>query len=181
VNLRDKVKIYKTQLASWPQFTELLNNINEAIGLSSEVAEKSLMDEVAFSRVPDSMRSIILLDNCVELIKIPPVRPIRVDMVDSGLGQAPRQKDVQLCDRILFRLLETNCYARVSLADHDSYMNYAERTNSAISDAMCIGSSISCDVYNLLNNLRKDFKNNVIIGTFRYKWSGILVPGPFFK
>ena len=32
-------------------------------------------------------------------------------------------------------------------------MNYAERTNSAISDAMCVGTSIECDVHNPLENL----------------------------
>ena len=40
-----------------------------------------------------------------------------------------------------------------SLADHDSFMNYAERTNSAISDAMCVGSTINCDIYNALDDL----------------------------
>ena len=167
VNLRDKLQIYHATLTSWPQFTELLNNITEVLGLASEVAEKSSRDKIPFSLVPDSMRLIILLNNCVENIKIPPVRPIRVDMVDSGPGQAPSQKDVQLCDRILFHLLDSNYYARVSLADHDSYMNYAERTNSAISDAMCVGSSIDCDLYNPLDNLSVDQVSELNLREFK--------------
>jgi hypothetical protein len=99
------------------------------------------------------MRLIILLNNCLEMIKIPAVKPIRVDLVDSGPGQAPNQKDVLLCDWILFHLLDSNYYARVSLADHDSFMNYAERTNSAISDAMCVGTTIDCDIYNPIEHL----------------------------
>ena len=61
----------------------------------------------------------------VKLLNIPPVRPIRVDMVDSGPGQIPSQKDVQFCDKHLFHLLDSNYYARVSLADYDSFMKYS--------------------------------------------------------
>ena len=38
------------------------------------------------------------------------------------------------------------------IADHDSFMNYAERTNTAISDAMCTGTSINCDIHDALEN-----------------------------
>ena len=58
-----------------------------------------------------------------------------------------------LCDRILFHLLDSNYYCRLSLADHDSYINYSERTNLAISDAMCVGTTIDCDIFNPIEHL----------------------------
>ena len=161
VNLYEKLKMYQGVLVGWPEFSELIKSMTEILVLAPEIAEKSVRDQVVFSHVPNSMRLTILLNNCLGLINIPPVRPIRVDMVDSGPGQSPSQKDVQFCDRILFHLLDTNYYARVSLADHDSYMNYAERTNSAISDAMCVGTSIDCDIYNPLDSLSQEEVSNL--------------------
>ena len=152
-NLHDKLQTKHVMLVNWGENDELSKSIEEVLELAREVLAKSKEDNVVFSRVPQSMRLIILLNNCMDMIKIPPVRPIRVDLVDSGPGQAPGQKDVLFCDRLLFCLLDSNYYARVSLADHDSYMNYAERTNSAISDAMCVGTTIDCDIYNPIENL----------------------------
>ena len=156
LNLNDKLKMYQGVLVGCHEFKELYRSVTEILVLAPEISTSSLRDKVVFSHVQNSMRLTILLNNCLDLIKIPPVRPIRVDMVDSGPGQSPNQRDVQFCDRILFNLLDTNYYARVSLADHDSYMNYAERTNSAISDAMCVGTSIDCDIFNPLENLGQE-------------------------
>ena len=46
-------------------------------------------------------------------------------------------------------------------------MNYAERTNSAISDAMCVGTSIDCDVHNPLENLTVDEVSKLDNRTFK--------------
>ena len=134
INLRDKLRIQEEQLRAWPRERYLSIVVSRIVVTSSAVLESSSSKRVVFSEIKEFedltelARSLLrILDNM-----LPAVRPIRVDLVDSGPGQAPSQKDVILCDRILFHLLETNYYARVSLADHDSYMNYAERTNSAI-------------------------------------------------
>ena len=166
-NLHDKLQIKILQLENWPEWTELSKSVTEVLVLATEVLQKSSDEEVVFSKVLQSMRLVIILNNCLDLLKIPPVKPIRVDMVDSGPGQAPSQKDVLLCDRILFRLLDTNFYARVSLADHDSYMNYAERTNSAISDAMCVVTTIECDIYNPIEELNVDEVANLDTRKFK--------------
>ena len=57
--------------------------------------------------------------------------------------------------------------ACLSLADHDSYMNYAERTNSAISDAMCVGTTIDCDIYNALDDLTVEEVGNLNSSKFK--------------
>ena len=153
-NLVDKLKIQLENLdmAKYREHHKLNLKI---LKIANEVIEKSSKKQVPFSDLTEFPKLSCLLQESLELLEmeIPPVRPIRVDLVDSGPGQAPNQRDVIFCDRILFHLFETNYYARVSLADHDSYMNYAERTNSAISDAMCVGTGINCDIHDALENL----------------------------
>ena len=152
-NLREKVQMQLGVLQQWSEQVEVENSLVNILMLAENVIKRSGEQQAVFSSFDEFGQMSELIRNCLEDLSLPPVRPIRVDMVDSGPGQAPSQKDVIFCDRILFHLLETNYYARVSLADHDSYMNYAERTNSAISDAMCVGTSIDCDLHNPLENL----------------------------
>ena len=152
-NMREKVQVQVEVLQEWAEHVEIVNKLSDIMVKAENVMKESIEKKVVFSSVSDFEQLTALIVNFLDYLSLPPVRPIRVDMVDSGPGQAPSQKDVIFCDRILFHLLDSNYYARVSLADHDSYMNYAERTNSAISDAMCVGTSIDCDLHNPLENL----------------------------
>ena len=131
-NLRDKLLIQASLISKWPLHGDVSIVVREVLDLLDKVLEECDRNETVFSLVPESITLITSLRTCLNLIKIPRVKPIRVDCVDSGPGQAPGQKDVMFCDKLLFRLLDSTYYCRLSLADRDSYMNYAERTNSAI-------------------------------------------------
>ena len=153
-NLKEKLKMQLDKLKQLDdQEQEIENRVENILTLAAIVIDRSRENQEVLSSFVQFAEMTEIIKNILGNLSLPPVRPIRVDMVDSGPGQAPSQKDVIFCDRLLFYLLETSYYARVSLADHDSYMNYAERTNSAISDAMCVGTSIECDVHNPLENL----------------------------
>jgi hypothetical protein len=168
-NLQCKVQIQLEKLQKLDDHdqSQIENKILDAATLASCMIKKIEELYCVLSSLDEFKSFTDLLQECLDDISLPPVRPIRVDLVDSGPGQAPSQKDVIFCDRLLFHLLDTNYYARVSLADHDSYMNYAERTNSAISDAMCVGTSIDCDVHNPLENLTVEEVSNLDNKTFK--------------
>ena len=167
-NLIDKLNT-QVRILDSAVYKALFDNILEIIVAGTDICDTSTKDEKKLCDVSEFPLLLEKMIVCMEMLyqEIPPVRPIRVDLVDSGPGQAPGQRDVILCDRILFHVLETNYYARVSLADHDSYMNYAERTNSAISDAMCVGSSIDCNIHDALENLSVEEVANLDNKTFK--------------
>ena len=166
-NFHTKVMIQLELLQNLGEQGEFGESLGKLLNLASELIRKSDEVKKVLSSFEEFAIFTELLRKSLDHIILPSVRPIRVDLVDSGPGQAPSQKDVIFCDRLLFHLLDTNYYARVSLADHDSYMNYAERTNSAFSDAMCVGTTIDCEVYNPLENLTVDEVSNLDSRTFK--------------
>ena len=167
-NLIDKLNTHVGNL-DFVVYKALIDNILEIVVAGTEIRDESINKKEKISDFSEFPLLVEKLKECLEMLhqEIPPVRPIRVDLVDSGPGQAPNQRDVILCDRILFHVLDSSYYARVSLADHDSYMNYAERTNSAISDAMCVGSSIDCELHDALENLTVEEVANLDNKTFK--------------
>ena len=119
-NFHLKVQMQVQKLQQFGEASQFENKLLDAVDLASRLVQKIEDLSCVLSSLDEFKTFSSLLTECLVDISLPPVRPIRVDLVDSGPGQAPSQKDVIFCDRLLFHLLETNYYARVSLADHDS-------------------------------------------------------------
>ena len=75
-------------------------------------------------------------------LKLPPVKPRWVQLTDAGPGVGVSNFSVRFCNAELVRLFNLDLQERCHRSRDDSGQNEAERTNSAIGDAVVDGSTI---------------------------------------
>lgn len=95
-------------------------------------------------------------DGFLDMVKsmhLPPVRPRWADFTDAGPGVAVSNFEVSFRDAELARLYSSDYRIRVHRAAGDSGQNEAERTNSAIGDAVVDGSTINWEYHKRFDGL----------------------------
>ena len=70
-NLKYKLQIKHQLVSNWVEYVDLSRNLVEVLALAGNVLSVSVEKSIAFSRVPQSKRLTILLNNCLDLIRIP--------------------------------------------------------------------------------------------------------------
>ena len=84
---------------------------------------------------------------------LPPVKPRWADFTDAGPGVAVSNFEVSFRDAELARLYSSDYRIRVHRAAGDSGQNEAERTNSAIGDAVVDSSTINWEYHKRFDGL----------------------------
>ena len=111
-----------------------------------------IMDHLE-SSTESSTNDLIQINNCLlesgkqicvtmKELKLPPVKPRWVKLTDAGPGVSVSNFAVNFCDAELVRLFSLDLHERCHRSKDDSGLNEAERTNSAIGDAVVDGSTI---------------------------------------
>ena len=117
-NLREKLQMLPPQLRIFPEQETLLHNLETILTTVSTLIEESQLK----MKIQSSLELVTLLTDSLKLLKLPAVKPIGVDLVDSGPGQFPNQKDVAFCNKLLFHVLDTNNYFRVRQAIQNIFL-----------------------------------------------------------
>lgn len=103
-----------------------------------------------------------ILLKCTELLDLiksmhlPPVKPRWAEFTDAGPGVGVSNFEVVFRDAELARIYSSDYRIRVHRAAGDSGQNEAERTNSAIGDAVVDGSTIDWEYYKRFDGLSED-------------------------
>ena len=111
-----------------------------------------IMDHLEGS-TESSTNNLIEINNCMlksskqiqvtmRELKLPPVKPRWVKLTDAGPGVGVSNFAVNFRDAELVRLFSLDLHERCHRSRDDSGQNEAERTNSAIGDAVVDGSTI---------------------------------------
>ena len=122
------------------EFVSLLDRICEDMGkkLSGERFWQAFTELIAISNV---------ILTCIKKVHLPEIRSNICELTDGGPSVAVNNRDVQFKIAEKVRILNASRYNRVHPGRLMSGDNEAERTNSAISEALGIGHTIHADYY----------------------------------
>lgn len=94
------------------------------------------------------------------------VKPIWADLTDAGPGVGISNFEVRFRDAEMARMWNSDYRIRVHRSQNDSHMNEAERTNSAIGDALVDGGTIEWERHRLFDGLTDDQISQLTLNEF---------------
>ena len=94
------------------------------------------------------------------------VKPIWADLTDAGPGVGISNFEVRFRDAEMARMWNSDYRIRVHRSRNDSHMNEAERTNSAIGDALVDGGTIEWERHRLFDGLTDDQISQLTLNEF---------------
>lgn len=135
-----------------PTIKDILNAIDEVANSDAPVdtAESRVQSVLKVSR-PCKQGLEIVSDLC-----LPPVKPRWADLTDAGPGVGVSNYEVRFRDAELARIHNSDYRVRCHRSRGDSGQGEAERTNSAISDALVDGATLEWEKYRRFEDLSED-------------------------
>jgi hypothetical protein len=94
------------------------------------------------------------------------VKPMWADLTDAGPGVGVSNFEVRFRDTEMARIWKSDYRIRVHRSRNDSHMNEAERTNSAIGDALVDGGTIEWERQKLFEGLTDEQISNLTLNEF---------------
>lgn len=102
----------------------------------------------------------------LEDLKLPIVRPRWCDLTDAGPGVGVSNFEVKFRDAELCRIFNSDHHIRVHRSRGDSGQNEAERTNSAIGDAVVDGATIEWEKHKQFEGLSTEEREALTVKEF---------------
>lgn len=135
----------KTLLANRisPCLTAVFDPLQELISFLASLDQNFNCLVVMNAQILNSGQKILEM---MKELQLPPVKPSWVQLTDVGPGVGVSNFAVRFRDAELVRLFNTDIRERCHRSRDDSGQNEAERTNSAIGDAVVDGSTIDWEV-----------------------------------
>ena len=135
-----------------------------------EMCSKATAGENEVEELHQSIRDVAacchdILEILVDL-KLPIVRPRWCDLTDAGPGVGVSNFEVKFRDAELCRVFNSDHRIRVHQSRGDSGQNEAERTNSAIGDAVVDGATIEWEKHEQFEGLSAEEKDALMIKEF---------------
>ena len=133
-----EMAIFKSRIL--PQLGTLLDQLQVIMDFLEGSAESSTNDLIEIKNC--ILKSSKQIQVTMRELKLPPVKPRWVKLTDAGPGVGVSNLAVNFRDAELARLFSLDLHERCHRSRDDSGQNEAERTNSAIGDAVVDGSTI---------------------------------------
>jgi hypothetical protein len=135
-----------------------------------EMCSKATAGENEVEELHQLMRDVAAccldLLEILEDLKLPIVRPRWCDLTDAGPGVGVSNFEVKFRDAELCRVFNSDHRIRVHRSRGDSGQNEAERTNSAIGDAVVDGATIEWEKHEQFEGLSAEEKDALTVKEF---------------
>ena len=134
-----ELRIYTCRLATKIENLQTkLKNWHNAIGDDKKDIQRFV------TNVTSSCKSILLE---LQELELPPVKPRFCDLSDAGPGVGVSNLEVNIRDAEICRIFKSDRRIRLHRSHGDSGQGEAERTNSAIGDAIVDGATIEWETF----------------------------------
>ena len=142
-----------------------LQELNRKIDLCLSVADRKSKQQfqIRTRSVAHCCRDTIAL---IKDLKLPVVKPRWCDLTDAGPGVGISNFEVKFRDAELCRIFNSDYRMRLHRSRGDSRQGEAERTNSAIGDAVVDGATINWEVYKQFEGMNEEEINQLIVKKF---------------
>jgi len=137
----------------------MIPTIKGILNVIDEVANSDGSVDTGDSRVESILKVSNACKQGLEIISdlcLPPVKPRWADLTDAGRGVGVSNYEVRFCDAELARIHNSDYRVRCHRSRGDSGQGEAERTNSAISDALVDGATLEWEKYRRFEDLSED-------------------------
>jgi len=137
----------------------MIPTIKGILNVIDEVANSDGSVETGDSRVESILKVSNACKQGLEIISdlcLPPVKPRLADLTDAGPGVGVSNYEVRFRDAELARIHNSDYRVRCHRSRGDSRQGEAERTNSAISDALVDGATLEWEKYRRFEDLSED-------------------------
>ena len=119
--------------------------------------EKEFLNE-AYESLLSNIKQLL---SQISELKLPIIKPRWLDLTDAGPGVAVSNGDVRFHDAERAMFLGSDWRCRCHRARGDSCQNEAERTNSALGDAIADGGTIEWEYYEQFHDLTDEQAQNL--------------------
>ena len=103
---------------------------------------------------------------CLEDLKLPPVKPRWCDLSEAGPGVGVSNLEVRFRDAEMAQIWNSDYRVRVHRAREDSGQGEAERTNAAVGDAVIDGGTIKWDYFPRFDDLSDEEVQNMMLESY---------------
>ena len=154
-------------LVRWLRFIRLVPVINDILVAINEIYEaescerESEVNAILKTKNACKQGLDILSDLCLQ-----PAKPRWVDLTDAGPGVGVSNYEVRFRDAELARIHNSDYRVRCHRSRGDSGQGEAERTNSAISDALVDGATLEWEKHKRFEDLTKEEIKNMSLHTY---------------